>query len=319
VAAETDEYTMYASKLGEVQYGTAKTVNSVTYAGSLFKSQNASTWVPAPSETLCFVLNICDFAGGSTTFNVTSNTSSELIDFDTLQLMSHDLTFNSLDSINYNVVTKDKNTSSTIGPTNVLTGRNFNFSTRQVQSSSGDIIIQPTVNNIDRWTSPVIDLHRLSTILTKNIVTPYYSANTVSESVGGFGNGGGSARYITRRVTLNNNFASTGITVFVDVNRPPGTSIEVYYKVLNQNDTNNFDSNPYTKMGSVFTPGIGLGATGTSDYVSDTYQALNITYNDIVDGTTYSDFNVFAIKIVMYADNPAIAPQIKNFRAIATA
>jgi hypothetical protein len=264
-------------------------------------------------------LNICDFAGGSTTFNVTSNTSSELIDFDTLQLMSHDLTFNSLDSINYNVVTKDKNTSSTIGPTNVLTGRNFNFSTRQVQSSSGDIIIQPTVNNIDRWTSPVIDLHRLSTILTKNIVTPYYSANTVSESVGGFGNGGGSARYITRRVTLNNNFASTGITVFVDVNRPPGTSIEVYYKVLNQNDTNNFYSNPYTKMGSVFTPGIGLGATGTSDYVSDTYQALNITYNDIVDGTTYSDFNVFAIKIVMYADNPAIVPQIKNFRAIATA
>ena len=319
VAAETDEYTMYASKLGQVQYGTAETVNSITYAGSLFKSQNASTWVPAPSETLCFILNICDFAGGSTTFNVTSNTSPSIIDFDTLQLTSTDLTFNSLDSINYNVITKDKNTSSTIGPTSVLTGRNHNFATRQVQSSSGDLIIQPTVNNIDRWTSPVLDLERLNTILVKNIITPYYSANTISESAGGFGNGGGSARYITRRVTLNNNFASTGLTVFVDVNRPPGTSIEVYYKVLNQNDPNNFDLNQYTKMNPVFTPGIGLGATGISDYVSDTYQALNISYNDIVTGTTYNTFNVFAIKIVMYADNPAIAPQIKNFRAIATA
>jgi hypothetical protein len=28
---------------------------------------------------------------------------------------------------------------------------------------------------------------------------------------------------------------------------------------------------------------------------------------------------VFAIKVVMYSNNPAIAPQIKNFRAIATA
>jgi hypothetical protein len=28
---------------------------------------------------------------------------------------------------------------------------------------------------------------------------------------------------------------------------------------------------------------------------------------------------VFAIKVCFYSDNPAIAPQIKNFRAIATA
>ena len=319
VAADSDQYTMYASKLGETQYGTHNVVNAVTYAGSLFKSQNATTWVPAGGETLCFTLNICDFAGGQTTFNVTSNSSPELINFDLMQLTSTDLTFNSLDSINYNVLTRDKTSGTQVGPTSVLSGRNHNFSTRQVQNNSGDIIIQPTVNNIDRWTSPVIDLQRLNTILVSNIITPYNTANTTSESLGGFSNGGGSARYITRRVTLNNNFASTGITVFVDVNRPPGTSIEVYYKVLNQNDPNNFDLNPYVKMNPILIPGIGLAATGITDYVSDTYQALNITYNDIVTGTTYNNFNVFAIKVVMYADNPAIVPQIKNFRAIATA
>ena len=43
------------------KYGTQTTVSQLNYAASLFKSQNSSTWVPAPSETLCFNLKICNF------------------------------------------------------------------------------------------------------------------------------------------------------------------------------------------------------------------------------------------------------------------
>jgi len=319
VAADSNQYTLYASKLGEVQYGTTNVVNAVTYSGSLFKSQNASTWVPAPSETMCFILRICDFAGGNVTYQVKSNTSPSAIQYDLMQLISTDLSFNSLDSISYAVDTKDASTGSMVGPTNVLEGQNHQFPTRQIQSANSDIVILSSLSNIDRWTSPVNDLERLNTILVKNILTPYYSANTTQESLGGFGNGGAASRYITRRVSLNNNFASTGLTVFVDVNRQPGTKIEVYYKILNQNDRNNFDDNPYVLMNPILTPGAGLPNTGPTDFVSDTYQALNITYNDITTGTTYNNFNVFAIKVCFYSSNPAIAPQIKNFRAIATA
>ena len=318
VSSNSNAYTLYASKLGQVQYGTTNVVNALNYAGSLFKSQNSSTWVAAPSETMCFNLKICDFAGGTQTFNVTSNNSPTPAKFDYLQLMTSDLSFTSLDSINYNVQTKDYVTSATL-LSNVLEGQTHQFATRQVQSSSGDIVIKPTVSNVDRWTSPVIDLERLNTILIQNVITPYYSANTVSESLGGFNNGGASARYITRRVTLNNNFVSTGLTVYLDVNRQPGTSIEVYYKVLNQNDPNNFDLNPYVKMSPILAPGAGLGVTGATDYTSDTYQALNIQYHDLTTGALYTNFNVFAIKVVFYSSNPAIAPRIKNFRAIATA
>jgi len=109
------------------------------------------------------------------------------------------------------------------------------------------------------------------------------------------------------------------LTVYLDVNRQPGTSIEVYYKVLNQNDPNNFDLNPYVKMSPILAPGAGLGVTGATDYTSDTYQALNIQYHDLTTGALYTNFNVFAIKVVFYSSNPAIAPRIKNFRAIATA
>ena len=328
VAANSDQYQVYASKLGEIQYGTTNVVNTVTYSGALFKSQNASTWVPAPSETLCFVLRVCDFAGGSQSFVATSNTSSTPIQFDLSQLISSDLSFNSLDTINYQIVShsiagnefsSNIGTTTAINTTSMLLGQNHQFPSRQQQYNSGDLKIITTLGNIDRWTSPIIDLQRLNTILVKNQLTPYYSANTVQESLGGFGNGGASSRYITRRVTLNNNFASTGLTVFVDVNRQPGTSIEVYYKVLNQYDPNDFDANPYVLMHPILSPGAGLPVTGATDYTSDTYQALNITYNDITTGAKYANFNIFAIKVCFYSSNPALAPQIKNFRAIATA
>ena len=318
IASNSNKYLLYASKLGQVQYGTTNVVNSLNYAASLFKSQNSQTWVAAPSETLCFNLKICDFAGGTQTFTATSNTSSSAINFDLMHLITSDLSFSSYDSITYSIQTKDAKTSSNSSSI-ILEGQTHQYPTRQIQSSSGDILIKPTVSNIDRWTSPVVDLERLNTILIKNIITPYYSANTVSESLGGFNNGGSSARYITRRVTLNNNFASTGLTVFLDVNRQPGTKIEVYYKVLNQNDANDFDLNPYVLMSPILAPGAGLSYTDATSYTSDTYQALNITYNDITTGTKYTNFNVFAIKICFYSDNPAIAPQIKNFRTVATA
>jgi hypothetical protein len=273
-------------------------------------------------------LRVCDFAGGSQSFTATSNTSSTPIQFDLSQLISSDLSFNSLDTINYKIVShsiagnefsSNIATTTAINTTSMLLGQNHQFPSRQQQYNSGDLKIITTLGNIDRWTSPIVDLQRLNTILVKNQLTPYYSANTVQESLGGFGNGGASSRYITRRVTLNNNFASTGLTVFVDVNRQPGTSIEVYYKVLNQYDPNNFDANPYVLMNPILSPGAGLPVTGATDYTSDTYQALNITYNDIITGAKYTNFNIFAIKVCFYSSNPALAPQIKNFRAIATA
>jgi hypothetical protein len=319
IAANSNQYQMYASKLGQVQYGTQQVVSQLNYAASLFKSQNASTWVPAPSETLCMNLKICDFAGGTTTFDVTSNTSPSIIDYDLVQLMTNDLSFNSLDSINYKILTKDAASGVQSSPTSIVPHQNFNFTTKQRQSSTGDIIIRPTVTNIDRFTSPVIDLERLNTILVKNVITPYYSANTVSESLGGHYNGGAVARYISRRVTLNNNFDSTGLTVYVDVNRPSGTKIEVYYKVLNSNDANNFDDQPYVLMNPILTPGSGLVITGANDYTEDVYQALNISYHDITNNTLYTNFKYFAIKIVMYSNVSSIVPQIKNFRTIATA
>lgn len=56
------------------------------------------------------------------------------------------------------------------------------------------------------------------------------------------------SRYISRRVELADGFEANDLNVYVDVNRPVGTDIRVYYKVLNEADTDSFDSKFYQEM-----------------------------------------------------------------------
>lgn len=55
-------------------------------------------------------------------------------------------------------------------------------------------------------------------------------------------------RYITRTVTLNDGFEATDLAVYMNVNRPPGTGVHVYAKIMNENDTDRFDEKFYTKL-----------------------------------------------------------------------
>lgn len=56
------------------------------------------------------------------------------------------------------------------------------------------------------------------------------------------------SRYITRTVALNDGFEASDLVVYLNVNRPPGTSVKVYYKILSPNDTDRFDDKFYTQM-----------------------------------------------------------------------
>lgn len=56
------------------------------------------------------------------------------------------------------------------------------------------------------------------------------------------------SRYITRRVELADGFEANDLVVYLDVNRPAGTDIKVYYKVLNEEDNDAFDDKFYQEM-----------------------------------------------------------------------
>jgi hypothetical protein len=147
-------------------------------------------------------------------------------------------------------------------------------------------------------------------------------ANAVVTYIGETEKSGGNAtaRYMTRRVTLADGFDSGDLRVYVTANKPAGTNIYVYYKILSASDPGVFDDKSYqlmTELGNAnfvslnenddreltFAPGVNGIANNSVSYTSA--------------GTAFTTFRTFAIKIVMSSSNTGIVPRIKDMRAIA--
>ena len=57
----SSEYNVYIATIGQNRLDTGQSVVSQPYLGSLFKSQNATTWTADQESDLCFVLLQCLF------------------------------------------------------------------------------------------------------------------------------------------------------------------------------------------------------------------------------------------------------------------
>ena len=66
LASNSPNYKVWIARLGEVEIGGTRTISSQPTLGSLFKSQNASTWTPSQYEDLKFTLYRANFTTGST-------------------------------------------------------------------------------------------------------------------------------------------------------------------------------------------------------------------------------------------------------------
>ena len=61
IASQSTKYSVYISRIGENDLLSDTFISNQPYLGSLFKSQNASTWEPSQWEDLKFVLYRADF------------------------------------------------------------------------------------------------------------------------------------------------------------------------------------------------------------------------------------------------------------------
>jgi hypothetical protein len=62
IMANTQDYMIWLSHMGDVEVGGNRTISEQPYAGVLFKSQNASTWSAAQMEDLKFSVNRATFS-----------------------------------------------------------------------------------------------------------------------------------------------------------------------------------------------------------------------------------------------------------------
>lgn len=156
---------------------------------------------------------------------------------------------------------------------------------------------------------------------TITFTDPTSASNATAIIAGETSSTGGNckARYMTKQITLADGFDAGDIRVYVDANRPRGTDVLVYYKVMSAADPDNFTNKKWKLMNKV-----------VDTYSSDQSQIIELEYRPSLDtnvlsyvenGVTYplgGTFKYFAIKIVLIAADPTVAPYLRNYRAIAT-
>lgn len=129
---------------------------------------------------------------------------------------------------------------------------------------------------------------------SKNLVTNYISEYSAK---------GGSAlsKYVTKLVRLNN--VSTTLKCYIDVNRPSGSNVELYYRIGENVDS--LEEQDWELATS----------TLPIPFTDNTYRFNEVEY-DIEPGI---DFNVFQVKIVFLSSNSSNVPVVRALRAIALA
>lgn len=167
--------------------------------------------------------------------------------------------------------------------------------------TSDSFLIRIDFNNSGDSTASV-DLEKNNVIFIKNIIN---NASTTETNATG---GDALMRYITKKVTLKEGFDASELKVIFDGYKPNNTEIEVYYKVLNGEDSNLFETRPYVLMSC---DNSSLYSTNVTDIKEYTYYASDIKYGD------YVGFQTFAIKIVFKSPNNSIVPFIKNLKILA--
>jgi hypothetical protein len=64
--ANSDEFTIYTAKMGQTTLDGARLISQQPYLGSMFKSQNSTTWTAEQNEDVKFTINRAKFTTGTT-------------------------------------------------------------------------------------------------------------------------------------------------------------------------------------------------------------------------------------------------------------
>jgi hypothetical protein len=395
--ANSNKYEMFIAEIGKQDLVTSRQISEQPYGGSLFLSQNGSTWTADQNSDMMFRMFRYDFSANPVSAKFLINfPETTPIPYDLTHLITSDVTVaNTVLGYQFNSETL---TAGYVGykPINPLTNYDMNdgSGTRVLNPARGDetFILDALMQTNDSLVSPFIDISRMGFLAVNNRINSlglsnneivvvnggsgYANSADVSVTISGGngsgalaeanvvggvidaiyivdsgsgytgtptvtitpGSGGGSgaqaivigetskkggpaeARYISRRVTLNDGFDSGDIRVYLTAYKPKEAQIYVYVKLLSASDSDTFDNKEWqllTQLGNA-----NFVSTNSNDYrelifapgVSGvTENAISYTSN----GVTYNTFRTFAVKIVMAGTNSADVPKIRDFRAIA--
>jgi len=157
-------------------------------------------------------------------------------------------------------------------------------SVRHTNVSGDDLLaVSATISTTNSYVSPVVDLYDTGVVCIANRVN-----GTASPSV---------ATYVQKPITLKN--AASEFITYLDVNRPAGSTLDVYYRVAQDNVTN--------------LPWILAAPANSQEYASSDSDFFEYK---LVPSAPTGDFFVIQIKIEMKSDNEAKVPRARGLRTI---
>lgn len=316
ILADTTDYELFVAEMGGRDLISNEIISAQPYVGSLFQSQNSSTWSADQTLDLKMVINKC-------VFDTSGSHVVTLVNQQPVANVSYDLINTSVQSL----AVPDTNISMQFrgypegGP---MSSDWVDFSNQTdlyldnrhslLSTTPNTLLVRSVMQSSNTDVSPVIDTARAGSILIENLINNDLTGE--DQPVGG----AAEARYITQVVTLNDGFDATDLRVLLDAYYPAEGSIDVYYKVLAGADSDTFDSKSWVKM---FEVNKGQAVSDTRDqkfeveYKSSDATIPAITYTS--GSTVFDSFKQFAIKIVLTSTNPAKSPQVSQLRVMALA
>jgi hypothetical protein len=299
-------YSVYVTENGKGTIGTNKTIVN-PYIGDFIYSGQGESWVIDPTRDLCFILYKKVYSVGTKTVNL--NLRPSTFNYDGFHVKSNVFEIPEKAYISdLNLIVSEFGTEN---KTTIPIQFNQNLLAPSY-STANSVILSIELTNTDKNITPLIDVNETGIALYKNIIDPY--STIISDSELTAKDGTAFAKYTSKHVLLNEGFDADGITVYVDVNSQYGSSIEVFYRILNKYDQQVFEDSPWYRLPKKST---NLVTQLSGNYSEETYELLNLSY--ISDnGEVYDSFNQMAIKVVFYAEDSTKVPTIKNLRVIAT-
>lgn len=182
------------------------------------------------------------------------------------------------------------------------------------------------ITTTNKYVSPVIDLARKGVLAIENIVN-----NDSTDEHTRYG--ASQAKYISQNVVLKDGQEAEDLKVYLTGYRPMKTDIEVYCKLLNDEDPDAFDNKVWTKMTMIAGNNTRSSPINTQDWIEFEYEmpttapATSAAYKNLsndgiveyvdADGGVFSSFKTFAIKIVLLSSDRVFVPRINDVRCIA--
>ena len=176
--------------------------------------------------------------------------------------------------------------------------------------------------------SPVVDIGR-----TKSVIPVHNIIN--NDNTGEFGNfGNAQARYITKKIVLADGQEAEDIKVVLSAYKPVGTNIDVYARIQNAEDPDDFRDKHYTKLDQTSAANTVSSIVNKENFVELEYgfpssnttslSAFNFSGNNNVvryfnsANAHFDTYKYFSLKIVLRTSTGShVIPRVKDLRAIA--